>query len=177
VLGWAEIYGQVRTRAPWVALFVALGVYCVIVNGLAANLWPHLDLGGTDAPVAEVLVPLWQGELRPYVAWGLMPGAVLGVDLVAVVVITSVIGFALVWSIAIVPGLRTWSAVGGGVVGALLLVAAHTKLPRNPKADRNLAYIERVWEPREQPGRSVNLDSLSGTEPRVRGGPTKPNPK
>lgn len=177
VLGWAEIYGQVRTRAPWIALFVALGTYGVIVNALAANLWPHFDLGGVDAPVAEVLLPLWQGELRPYVAWGLMPGAVLDVDLVAVVVITSVIGFALTWSIAIVPGLRTWSAVGVGVVGALLLVGVHTKLPRNSKADRNLAYIERVWEPREQAGRSVNLAPVSGTEPRVRGGPTHSRPR
>jgi hypothetical protein len=174
VIGWAELYVQARTRPAWIALLFGLAVYGVIVNGLAANLWPHFDLGGVDAPVAEVLLPLWQGELRPYVAWGVMPGAVLGVDLVAVVVITSVIGFALVWLRAVEPGLRTVFALAGGLVAAVLLVGLHTKLPRNPKADRNLAYIERVWEPREKPARSVNLPPLVGTEARVRGGRARP---
>ncbi|MBL8942934.1 MAG: hypothetical protein JNK45_07300 [Myxococcales bacterium] len=160
VLGWAELYAQTRTRAPWTTLLVGLGVYGVIVNGLAANLWPHLDLTAVDAPVAEVLLPLWRGDLRPYVGWGVVSG--LRTDLVTVVVGASVIGFALVWARAVEITLRTSLALLGGLVLGVSLVGMHELLPRNPKAERNLAYIEKVWEPREQAGRTVTLPPLSG---------------
>ncbi len=160
VLGWAEIYAQARTRAPWIAVLVGLGIYGVIVNALAANLWPHFDLAAVDAPVAEVLWPLWNGPWRPYVGWGApwTPGA----DLVVVVVLASTIGFALVWLRAIEPGLRSTFAMGGGLVLGVLLVTLHGWLPRNPKAVRNLAYIEKVWEPRAEPARSVTITPLRG---------------
>ncbi len=161
VLGWAEIYAQARTRAPWIALLFGVAVYGVIVNGLAANLWPHFDSSGVDVPVAEVLVPLWQGDLRPYVALGPAPGWLAGIDLVAVVVITSVIGFALVWMRAIEPAARTWFALAGGVLVGVVLVGLHTLLPRNPNAARNLGYIEKVWEPHQRPGRTTSLPPLA----------------
>lgn len=167
VLGWAEIYAQARTRAMWIAALFGLGVYGVIVDGLAANLWPHFDTSGVDAPVAEVLLPLLQGTFRPYVAWGVSAPA--RIDLVVVVLAVSVIGFALAWLRAIEPGLRTTLGLGVGLVVGVVLVAMHGLLPRNPKAERNLAYIERVWEPREEPGRSVNLRPLSGTDTGARG--------
>ena len=107
-----------------------------------------------------MLLPLWRGDLRPYVGWGVVSG--LRTDLVTVVVGASVIGFALVWARAVELTLRTSLALLGGLVLGVSLVGMHELLPRNPKAERNLAYIEKVWEPREQAGRTVTLPPLSG---------------
>jgi hypothetical protein len=158
VIGWAELYGQARTRPGWVVVLFATGAYGIVVNGLAANLWPHLDLTGTDVPVTEVLLPLWRGELRPYVGWGTMPGRT---DLVTVVVGASLVGFALIWVRIVEPGIRTMLAIAAGVALAFVAVAAHALLPGNPKAARNLAYIDKTWEPKDAAGRSVVLRPLS----------------
>jgi hypothetical protein len=162
VIGWAEVYGQARTRPLWIALLVACATYGIVVNGLAANLWPHFDLANVDAPVAEVLLNLWHGSLRPYAAGGI----VTAIDLVWIVVIASVLGFALVYMRVIEPTVRGFAAIACGVVLALVAVASHRLLPGNPKAERNLAYIEKVWEPKNgEASRSVNLVELGAPAP------------
>lgn len=159
VIGWAELYGQARTHPTWTAILVACAAYGIVVNGLAANLWPHFDLANVDAPVAEVLLPLWHGTLRPYAATGI----VTAIDLVWIVVVASVLGFALVYMRVIEPRVRGFLAIGIGLALALAAVSSHRLLPGNPKAARNLAYIEKVWEPVATPSRSVNLPELGGT--------------
>jgi hypothetical protein len=160
VIGWAELFAQARTSPAWTAFLVAVTGYGVMVNGLAANLWPHFDLANVDAPVAEVLLPLWEGTRRPYAAAGI----VVEIDLVWIVVVASVLGFALVWMRVIEPRIRGFVAIGIGLVAALAMVAAHRSLPGNPRAARNLAYIEKVWEPIGTPPRSANLPELGGTD-------------
>lgn len=162
VIGWAELYGQARTRPVWVAGLFAVATYGVLVNGLAANLWPHFDLSGVDAPVTEVLLPLFHGDSRPYVGWGTMPGRV---DLVTVVVGASAVGFALVWVRLVELRLRTMFALAIGLALAVVGVASHSLLPGNPKATRNLAYIDKTWEPKQSAGRSVVLHPVDGDAP------------
>ncbi len=170
VMGWAELYGQARTRPVWIAILVALATYGIVVNGLAANLWPHFDLANVDAPVHEVLLPLFDGRLRPYAALGI----VTRIDVVWIVMVASVLGFALVYLRVIEPRVRTVFSVGVGVALALLAVASLDLLPRNPKAARNLAYIEKVWEPIDAPGKSANLPALGGTSSSDRAGAKGP---
>ncbi len=165
VIGWAELLGQARRHPPMVALVVALGVYGIVVDGLAANLWPHIDVDHVDAPVSELLLPLLEGTLRPYVA----PGLVTQRDLVWLVIAVSVVTFALVMLRAIEPGVRTLAALVGGTIVGIALVGMHRWLPRHPDGARNLAYVEKVWEPRGAAARSVNLRPLGGTAGRADG--------
>jgi hypothetical protein len=156
VMGWAAIFGRIRARPVAVACTSALAVYAAVANGLAANLWPHLDLTAVDAPLTEVLVPLFTGELRPYGAFATRPGF----DLVAVVVATGVIAVAFALARAIDARGRTLLALAAGALVGLALVQASALLPRNAKAAKNLAYVERVWEPKgDTPAKSVVLDA------------------
>lgn len=153
VMGWAALFGRIRARPLAIAVVVTLATYSAIANGLAANLWPHLDLAAVDAPLAEVLLPLWRGELRPYAAFA----TTVDLDLVGVVVASGTLGVAIAIARAVDARGRSLLAVGLGLVAGVGLVAASGMLPRNPKATRNLEYIERVWEPKGVPGASVVL--------------------
>ncbi len=155
VMGWAALFGRIRARPALVACTSALAVYAAVANGLAANLWPHLDLSAVDAPLSEVLVPLFRGELRPYAAFAMLPGF----DLVAVVVATGVIAVAFALVRAIDARGRTLVGLAAGAIVGLALVQASALLPGNAKAAKNLAYIERVWEPQgDAPAKSIVLD-------------------
>lgn len=145
VMGWAALFGRIRARPLAVLATTALAIYAVALNGLAANLWPHLDLSAVDAPLPEVLLPLWRSELRPYGAFATRPAF----DLVGVVVVSSMIAVTIAIARAVDARGRTLLAVALGVAGGLALVKACELLPRNPKGEKNLAYIERVWEPKE----------------------------
>lgn len=160
VIGWAAIFGRIRARPLAVACTSALAVYAAVANGLAANLWPHIDVTGVDAPLPELLVPLFRGELRPYAAFAWRPGF----DLVTVVVATGVIAVAFALARAIDARGRTLVALAAGAIAGVALVQASALLPGNPKAAKNLAYVERVWEPKgDGEAKSVVLD-----EPRER---------
>jgi hypothetical protein len=55
---------------------------------------------------------------------------------------------------------RTLLALAAGALVGLALVQASALLPRNAKAAKNLAYVERVWEPKgDAPAQSVVLDA------------------
>ena len=133
VLGWAGALRWLRAGVVgWIA-FVGLLTWSVVVNGLAASLWPHFDLDNIHQPVSEVLLPLWWAGRAPYVLGGVSVTAVLA---------ATVLG--LLGSL----GLR--GRVGATLVGlglGLGLVAATRLIAPHPRAAANLAYIERVWEP------------------------------
>jgi hypothetical protein len=80
-----------------------------------------------------------------------------------------VVTFALVMLRAIEPGVRTLAALVGGTIVGIALVGMHRWLPRHPDGARNLAYVEKVWEPRGAAARSVNLRPLGGTAGRADG--------
>ena len=157
VLGWAECYAQLRRSPPWITIAVALVTYGIVVDGLAANLWPHIDVDNVDAPVPELLLPLLEGGLRPWLAFGRVSTHDPLLGLLALSVVT----FALVFARVMEPGIRTWSAALAGIVLALAMVGAHGWLPRHPRGARNLAYVESVWEPKGATARSVALPELT----------------
>jgi hypothetical protein len=154
VLGWAHVLSQVRTSLAGMGLLLALGTYAVVVNALAANLWPHLDLTHVHQPVAEVLLPLWEHDREPY---GLLR-LVTGHSGVGLVVVGSVVGLWVVLLRAAEGGMRMALVIAlGGGLGLLLVQATRWFEPHRAGA-RNLAYIERIWEPTEQgDGRSIAL--------------------
>ncbi len=147
-LGWAWIFGQFKDRPAWFAGLVAVAIYSFVVNGLAANLWPHLDLRNIHQPVAEVLLPLWRQGLRPYDP----VGHAVGIDGLEIVLALPPLVWLIVMSRLVDPGWRMALAavlgvgLGLGAVGATKWVAPH------PKGERNLAYIVKQWEPtKDQP--------------------------
>lgn len=154
VLGWAHAIEQLRTRPLGMLVLAAFSTYAVAVNALAANLWPHLDLTNVNQPVAEVLLPLWEHGREPY---GLLRAAT-GRSELGLVVVGSVLGlWAVLWSAA-ETGIRMALAIASGAAVGLLLVQATRSLEPHPRGARNLAYIERIWEPTaEAEARSIAL--------------------
>jgi len=146
VLGWCHalrwVFGP--ERPAWRAgLWMMLLTWSAIINGLAANLWPHFDLTNINQPVSEVLLPLWRAGFAPYMA----------VD----VGVTTVLVVTLVGLLAIVGVLATRAQLIFSVVGMAVgigMVAATTAIPPHPRSAANLRYIEKVWEP---PGSSAVL--------------------
>jgi hypothetical protein len=159
VLGWAHVIGQLRTQVLGMLVLVALSTYAVAINALAANLWPHLDLANVHQPVAEVLLPLWEQDREPY---GLLRAAI-GRSELSYVVVGSVLGLVVLLAIGAESGIRMALAIVAGGVAGLLLVQATRVIEPHPRGARNLAYIERIWEPTEQgEGRSIALPEALG---------------
>ena len=175
--GLAEALGQIRDRPLWILPVVSLGMYQVVVNLLAANLWPHLDPTNIHHPVAEVLLPLWDEGLEPY---GFFRSS-LSLHAAAPVVIIGVVAVALMFlrSIELTP--KTILAWAAGLLVAWQLIAATRLWPPHPRSKANLAYIKRVWEPRRAEGggppRQAPSLSLSPLSPeavkRASAGPAK----
>jgi hypothetical protein len=143
VTGFAHALCQLRTSVAGMGLLLALSTYAVAVNALAANLWPHLDLANVHQPVAEVLLPLWEQGRQPY---GLVR-AVTGRSELGLVVVGSVVGLWLVLGALAESGTRMALAIASGGAVGLLLVQATRLVEPHPRGPRNLAYIERIWEP------------------------------
>ncbi len=145
--GWAEALGQIRDRPLWLAAVFGVLAYALLVNALAANLWPHLDLSNVHHPVSEVLIPLWQEGVEPY---GLLRSA-LSLDTSHAVIVVSVVGGLLAVGRVIEPSAKTIAGLVAGLLLGVLAVASVMRWEPHPKAQRNLAYILRSWEPEVQP--------------------------
>lgn len=144
VPGLAEVLGQMRARALFVAPILALALYGLVVNTMAANLWPHVDVTNINHPVGEVLIPLWSHGVEPY---GLLE-AWFNINAVHAIIAVTVLGalVALVRVVEIKPTTLVAVAVGVGCGAGLLGLAQ--LWPVHVKGTRNLAYIVRVWEPK-----------------------------
>jgi len=144
--GLAWLLRECRRRPLIFTGVVALATWSLIVNGLAANLWPHIDPTNVDFPVAEVLVPLARAGAEPYDLFSVSGAGDLPLALVvAVASAVSVIG-GLLW---VVRGVR--SGIGTVVLGVgigLAGLAVSLRLPAHPRAAANLDYIQRIWEPK-----------------------------
>ncbi|MCR9160284.1 MAG: hypothetical protein ACE37F_27220 [Nannocystaceae bacterium] len=145
--GWAEALGQIRNRPGWIALVYAALLYALVVNALAANLWPHLDLTNVNHPVPEVLFALWSEGVEPYgVLW-----SAFHLDTARAVIAISVVGGLLAVVRVVEPSVKTYAAVAAGLLLGALALASVTRWEPHPKARRNLAYILRAWEPHVEP--------------------------
>lgn len=161
-LGWSEVLSQARTEARWIFAISTLGTYAIVVNTLAANLWPHFDPTNIHNAVAEVLLPLWDLDLAPYsiagAGWGnaAMHAVVVGIVVCALLVLSRIVELRAANIVAFVAG----TALGVG------LVSATRAWPPHPMGERNLAYIVRIWEPPPgtgSPGPSIRLPILETT--------------
>lgn len=145
--GWAEALGQIRERPVWIALVYALLAYGLVVNALAANLWPHLDLTNVGHPVSDVLFPLWKEGVEPYgLIW-----AWFHIDTAHAVIAISVIGGLLAVARVVEPAAKNYAALGMGVLLGVLALLGIRQWDPHPNARRNLAYILRTWEPEVEP--------------------------
>lgn len=145
VLGWAAVASRALAGPPrgWagvLGLFVAAGLagWSLTVNGLAGDLWPHLDLGAVNQPVPEVLWPLWRAGREPSTLLG------IGVTWPIAAGLAAAAGLAMPRAI----GRRGQAAVALGVALGVALVAATPRIfAPHPRGPANLRYIESVWEP------------------------------
>jgi hypothetical protein len=160
MLGIAEFTSNWREnpRAGVAALAMGLlGVaasWSLIANTLAATLWPHIDTANITEPFGAVLIPLWNHGYGPY---GLPTYFRGGLALCLVAPVGLGLG-ALIWSagmarprVVLVPMLL---GAAMGAVGLLLLIPRVS--PAHPKSERNLQYIEKVYEPRVHEGKRVH---------------------
>ncbi|MCA9662720.1 MAG: hypothetical protein KC486_30555, partial [Myxococcales bacterium] len=157
-LAWALTAGRAR---PWLfALTVALATWSLVLNGLAANLWPHLDPTNINVPLGEVFVPLARHGAEPYDLLSLF-----GVgDLPLALLVGGATGAAAFVGLARIArgSRRAWAALFLGIAIGVLALAASLRLPAHPRAAANLDYIERVWEPKEGvAGPTARLDRLA----------------
>lgn len=145
IVGFCHAFDRMRRHAIALGAFVAVAGYSALVNAMAANLWPHFDLDNIHSPVGEVLAPLLAAGFEPYgVPWlfGIAGSAWLPI---------AVSLLALWWFAyrAVAPTMpRIASLAVGAVVGVVLVWMLPLAFSPHPKGKRNLAYVERVYEPR-----------------------------
>ncbi|MEE9386661.1 MAG: hypothetical protein V3V08_24870 [Nannocystaceae bacterium] len=168
ILGWSHAFRQMSTSWPWMATVMLLGVWSAIVNGLAATLWPHIDPTHVHFPVAEILVPLFKADYRPYgLVWWLGGnwGTWLSVGLGSLGVVIAVFRASDL-------GIRMLCAGAAAALLALYAVAlSPTIAPAHPDGARNLSYIRSVYEPSPgsfAAGTTVQLGLSGENRPRVR---------
>jgi hypothetical protein len=161
VLGWAFALPLVRDKPIAIAIVVLLGTYSLVVNQLAANLWPHIDLTNVHHPVSEVLLPLWEAGARPY---GIARDA-LSLDALWIVLAVTVLWWSSALASAWEARWRGTIAIVAGVLLGVLAVGRTRHITAHPKAERNLAYILRQWEPprgRSGDGASAEIEHTLG---------------
>ena len=146
LVGWTVVLGQLRTAPGWLCVAVALSTYAVIVNGMAANLWPHFDLSNINQPVAEVLLPLWRRGVEPY---GLFRTA--GIGSAHLVVYGGVLVLWLSLFHLTESSTRNIVAAVAGAALGIALVFSTQFVDTHPRGRANLGYIVgRAWEPEAQ---------------------------
>jgi hypothetical protein len=165
-LGWANAFSQLRTESRWMPIVMLLATYSVLVNAMAANLWPHFDLDNVNQPVAEVLIPLVREGFEPYS----LPRAMLDLPGSWAAVCLSLLGLWYAVFRLCETGVRMAIGLIVGAVIGFPLVTATAFVPAHPDGKRNLEYVIRVWEPPRDPGaaspRSMDIGrrSIASTE-------------
>lgn len=159
IVGLAEFMSRWRDdpRSVLDALLIGLlsfaATWSLIANALAATLWPHIDPTNIAEPFGAVLIPLWQHGFGPYGLPTLLHGGLvlsvaapiaLGLGLVV-----RAVGFER-------PQIVLLPLLLGAAAGAVtILLVVPRSVVAHPKTERNLQYIERVYEPRLHDGRRV----------------------
>ena len=113
---------------------IALAVWGIAVNSVAAHLWPHLDLTYIRAPWSDVLRPVLLDGCRPDMLFGLPPNGLW--------LILAIPFILLIALLRLLPNC-TWKQTSAGVLlGAMLLVLQPPSSA--PKREDNLRYIKSV---------------------------------
>jgi hypothetical protein len=160
IIGLAEFMERWRDDPRAVLNAGAIGLlgfaagWSLLANSLAAALWPHIDPTNISEPFGAVLLPLWKNGFGPYGLPTLMRGGlvfcVVGPMLLSIAALIWAVGFARP-QIVLVPLLI---GVAAGLVTLLGIVPR--SVVAHPKTQRNLEYIQRVYEPRVLAGKRVD---------------------
>jgi hypothetical protein len=157
IMGVAEFITAWRDHPRFVASGLVLGLFNVAVvwsllaNSLAATLWPHIDPTNIAEPFGAVLLPLWTHGFAPYG----FPSWVRGGSTLAIAVPVGVgVGLTMYSAARLRPQLILLPMLLGAGLGIVILVGI---VPRSvvahPLTERNLFYIEGVYEPRMREGK------------------------
>lgn len=162
--GLAFVLARQRGDHIKVLLLGALVFYSLGVNLAAASLWPHFDVAHVNSPVAEVLWPLLhQGK----VSYGL--ARQFGETWPALLFLY--LPLAVVWYCygkLQFGGFRSAFAwVGAALLGGCAAIVLPRLVPGHPDAARNLAYIEKVWEPVNIKGKDQTVAGATRPLPRL----------
>ncbi|MFO7566070.1 MAG: hypothetical protein R6X02_25725 [Enhygromyxa sp.] len=159
IVGLAEFMARWRDdpravlNAGLIGLLGFAATWSLLANSLAATLWPHLDPSNISEPFGAVLLPLWRDGYGPY-------GLPTLIDSGLVLSLAAPVGLglgSLVWAVGFErPQMVLLPLLLGVAAGAvsLLLIVPRSVLA-HPKTERNLQYIQRVYEPRIRAGERV----------------------
>ncbi len=129
-------------REGLLAIVLGLALWSVVVNGLAANLFPHLVPTGN--PLADQLWPLVRDGLQPY---SVLDGFRGRVPLAGLVPVAITLAMGVVAVRPMVPvALRVRVLAGALVVFGAIGLAAWS-VPEADDAAASLQAIESIWEP------------------------------
>ncbi len=134
--GWTRAFSELRRGPAW-AVIAALALWSVVLNSTAGNLWPHMDLSGMELPWSDLLRPMLLSGLIPYTGFGLPDVLAVFLCLVPCLVLLATI-------LRHAEDCWTWCLLGFFVTFCFLVLAPPSD---HPKRERNLDYIERVYEP------------------------------
>lgn len=147
-----------------VLLLGAVVFYSLGINLAAASLWPHFDVSHVNSPVAEVLWPLLAAGKVSY-------GVASKINGTFPALIYLYFPLALVWYFygkLQFGGFRSAFAwVGAALLGGCAAMVLPRMIPAHPDAQRNLAYIEKVFEPLQSGQGSKLVPGRSRALPRV----------
>jgi hypothetical protein len=153
---WRE-HPRTGFAAAAMGLLSLAAMWSLIANTLAATLWPHIDPTNINEAFGAVLIPLWEHGYGPYGLPSMFRG---GLTLCLVAPVALALG-AMLWAcggarpqVVLVPIL-----IGGGIGAVALLLVIPRSIPEHPKSERNLQYIEKVYEPRVSNGKRVHGSS------------------
>ncbi|MFV8755572.1 hypothetical protein ACNOYE_33905 [Nannocystaceae bacterium ST9] len=166
LLGLAEAIEAWREGPVFAGLWTTAATWSLIACSLAATLWPHVDPTNIGTPFGEVFLALIGDGFGPY---GLPQLISPGMGSVVAVALPVLLGVAVnVWAF----GPRRIAVMLPMLVGVFMgMLIVLVMLPRSvvepDKSERNLRYIETVYEPKIrfdeggtvlEPGRTLVLD-------------------
>ncbi len=153
---WRE-HPRTAAAAAAMGLLSAAAMWSLLANSLAATLWPHIDPTNINEAFGAVLLPLWSHGFGPYGLPTSFHGG-LTVSLAAPVVLTLA---AMLWACGSARPLVVLAPMllGGAIGAVVLLLVIPRAIPEHPKSERNLQYIEKVYEPRVVGGKRVHGSS------------------
>jgi hypothetical protein len=169
VLGLAEAIEAWREGVVFDGVLALAASSSLFACSLAATLWPHVDPTHVGEPFGEVFLRLITDGYAPYGLPQLASSP--GIGAVLAVALPCLLGLAaLAWALGPrrLPGLVPMLL--GALMGVVVIVVVLPRSVARPaKSERNLLYIESVYEPRVrveeggtriEPGRTLVLAPL-----------------
>jgi hypothetical protein len=169
LIGLAEAIEAWRERLVFAGTWAIAATWSLLACSLAATLWPHVDPTNIGEPFGEVFLALVRDGYGPYgLPQWISPGSSMGS--VIAIVVPVLIGVAVnVWAIGPRRIAVLLPMLLGTFMGVLIVVVMLPRMVVEPiRSERNLKYIESVYEPRVrvdeggtvvEPGRTIVLDS------------------